>query len=108
MEGLEFDTGSDLLRDSSNALLEQVASSLKGQPDLTIVVQGHTDSVGEDAANKVLSERRAKAVIQRLVSLGMTSSQLRAEGAGETQPIASNDTPEGRQRNRRVLLMRDY
>ncbi|MGI9245355.1 MAG: OmpA family protein [Steroidobacteraceae bacterium] len=108
LEGIEFDTGSDVLRPSSDAVLQKAAAALKDRSDVVVIVQGHTDNVGDDAANKALSERRAKSVVARLTALGVAADRLRAEGIGEAQPIASNDTPEGRQRNRRVVLLRDY
>lgn len=108
LEGLEFDTGKDVIRPASDSILMAVAAALASKADLALLVQGHTDDVGDAAANLALSERRAKAVVTRLVALGLAPNRLRAEGLGETQPIASNGTPEGRQRNRRVLLLRDY
>lgn len=108
LEGIEFDTNSDVLRPAADSVLRQVATALKDKTDLTVLVQGHTDNVGNAAANQALSERRAKAVVARLVALGMPAAQLKAEGKGPSEPIASNETPEGRQRNRRVMLLRDY
>jgi OmpA-OmpF porin, OOP family len=106
LEGIEFDSGSDRLRPSSDSTLRQVAEALKAKPELKVEVEGHTDNVGADAANLALSERRAKAVSTRLVALGVPVGQLTSAGYGASRPIASNDTPEGRQRNRRVELVR--
>jgi OOP family OmpA-OmpF porin len=106
LEGLEFDTGSDKLRTSSDSLLATVATELKKAADLNVSIEGHTDNVGADAANLALSERRAKAVQAKLVALGVPAARLQAKGYGASQPIASNDTPDGRQRNRRVELVR--
>lgn len=108
LEGIEFDTNSDVLRPAADSVLRQVATALKDKADLVVLVQGHTDNVGNAAANQALSERRAKAVVARLVALGMPAAQLKAEGKGASEPIASNETAEGRQRNRRVMLLRDY
>lgn len=79
---------------------------MKAKPELKVEVEGHTDNVGADAANLALSERRAKAASARLVALGVPAGQLTSAGYGASRPIASNDTPEGRQRNRRVELVR--
>jgi outer membrane protein OmpA-like peptidoglycan-associated protein len=68
-------------------------------------VEGHTDSTGSDDYNQALSERRAAAVKVQIVSTGMADPEVRAAGLGETQPVASNDTPEGRTENRRVVIV---
>jgi outer membrane protein OmpA-like peptidoglycan-associated protein len=68
-------------------------------------VEGHTDSTGSDDYNQALSERRAAAVKVQIVSTGMAEPEVRAAGLGETQPVAGNDTPEGRQQNRRVVIV---
>jgi OOP family OmpA-OmpF porin len=68
-------------------------------------VEGHTDSTGSDTYNQVLSERRAAAVKVQIVGTGMAEPEVRAVGLGETQPVASNDTPEGRSENRRVVIV---
>ena len=106
LEGIEFDSGSDRLRPTSDSTLRQVAAVLVAKPDLRVEVEGHTDDQGEDAANLALSQRRAKAVLDRLVALGVPASRLSSAGYGASRPIASNETPAGRQRNRRVELVR--
>lgn len=68
-------------------------------------VEGHTDATGSDAYNQALSERRAAAVKVQIVNTGMAEPEVRALGLGETQPVASNDTPEGRSENRRVVIV---
>jgi OOP family OmpA-OmpF porin len=68
-------------------------------------VEGHTDSTGSDDYNQALSERRAAAVKVQIVGTGMADPEVRAAGLGETQPVSSNDTPEGRQENRRVVIV---
>jgi outer membrane protein OmpA-like peptidoglycan-associated protein len=70
------------------------------------VVEGHTDSTGADAYNQALSERRANSVLRYLVDAGVPASRLSAQGFGESQPVADNDTAEGRAQNRRVVLRR--
>ena len=77
-------------------------ANLKGS---TFIVAGHTDAVGSEAFNQDLSERRAESVRDYFVQQGIQSSAIEAHGFGKTDPIASNDTPEGRQQNRRVELV---
>ena len=102
---------SGVLFDFDKATLKaQYKEDLKGakevfdmNPDLEVVVEGHTDSVGSDAYNQGLSERRAKAVVKYLTdSVGVPADKLTAVGYGESRPVATNDTAEGRQKNRRV------
>jgi len=96
-----FDFDSNVVKPEAAIMLEQVADMLK-QDSRDVVVEGHTCSVGPEAYNLGLSERRAKAVRGFLVDQGVDSSRLTAKGAGETEPIADNTTDEGRERNRRV------
>ena len=84
--------------------LRQLATSLDKYPNSDILIVGHTDSVGTDAYNQDLSQRRALAASSYLQSLGVPASRLQTQGRGETEPIASNDTEDGRQRNRRVEI----
>ncbi|MFN0034992.1 MAG: OmpA family protein [Saprospiraceae bacterium] len=87
----------------SLAELERLAQLLAENPTLKIQINGHTDNVGDDAFNQNLSEARAKAVHDYLLSKSVSSERLRFKGFGETKPIVgSNDTPEGRTRNRRT------
>jgi outer membrane protein OmpA-like peptidoglycan-associated protein len=72
---------------------------------LTLQVEGHTDSVGTDDFNQRLSEQRAGSVREFLIGQGLNDSAITAEGFGKTEPVATNDTPEGRQRNRRVEIV---
>jgi len=89
--------------------LNQVADALKQQPaDTTFHVQGYTDSTGSDAENQKLSTKRAQAVAERLEQAGIASSRIRSEGRGEADPIASNDSEEGRAANRRVEIVVDH
>lgn len=106
LEGIEFDVNADRLRPSSDTALVAAAAVLKAKADLKVEVEGHTDNTGADAANQALSQRRAQAVVTRLVALGVPAGQLSAKGYGASRPIASNDTPAGKQRNRRVELVR--
>ena len=104
LEGVEFDVNKDSLRPESHRILDEVADSLKDWPDLRVEVQGHTDSTGSSAHNQALSNRRAASVKAYLVSRGISASRLEAKGFGEDRPIASNETTEGKQKNRRVEL----
>ena len=97
-----FETGKAELKPDAETSLVEVVDLLQSEPDKKIRIEGHTDSVGEAAANLKLSERRAKSVEAALVSLGVDSSRITLVGMGEDFPIASNDDAEGRSRNRRV------
>lgn len=85
-------------------VLNSVALVLNEYKNTTVDVIGHTDNVGSDAYNQQLSERRARSVAEYLASQGVMPARLLIAGRGESQPIASNDTPEGRAQNRRVTL----
>jgi len=97
-----FDTGKATLRAESYPELNRLAEAFKLYPNLVIEISGHTDNVGSEASNLGLSQRRAQSVVDYLVSIGVPRTHLIAKGYGESQPIATNDTPEGRQLNRRV------
>ena len=77
-------------------------SLLEDFPELRIKINGHTDSIGDDASNLQLSEARAKAVLEYLVQKGIAFERLRSEGFGETRPVADNESEEGRRLNRRT------
>jgi OmpA-OmpF porin, OOP family len=105
-QGILFDTGSDRIRPESTPTLKEIGEMLRQHADLRLRIEGHTDNVGQAAANQALSEQRAAAVRQHLVSsYGIDAGRLEAVGKGQTEPAASNDTPEGRQNNRRVVLV---
>ena len=87
------------------AVLDLAKTILKDSSYRSILVVGHTDSVGTDEYNQNLSEHRAEAVRDYLVQQGIAANSIGARGLGKTQPIASNETPEGRQQNRRVELV---
>jgi OmpA-OmpF porin, OOP family len=106
-QGIFFDTGSDRLRPESTPTLKEIGEMLKEHPDLRVCIEGHTDNVGQAATNQTLSEKRAEAVRKYLVqSFGIAPTRLEAMGFGQSKPAAANDTPEGRQQNRRVELVR--
>lgn len=103
---LSFETGSAQLAEGRYASLEDLAAYLRANPDRTVALVGHTDSVGSLEANIALSRRRAASVLERLVSEhGIPRRQLEAEGMGYLAPIASNLTEEGREANRRVEVI---
>jgi len=103
-DGVTFDVGSYTLRPEFRATLDKVAESLIQYPNSLVDVYGHTDSTGSDAFNQTLSENRARTVLNYLVSRGVPAARLRSQGFGETLPVASNDTAEGRAKNRRVEI----
>jgi OOP family OmpA-OmpF porin len=106
--GVRFKLNSDELTVQSEAILDSVAESLKARRDVTsVLVVGHTDSTGDAAYNLSLSERRAKSVMDYLVSQGVDSGILSSKGMGESAPVADNNTAEGRAKNRRVELKLD-
>lgn len=102
--GITFATDSSSIQPHFRPTLDKVADVLDRYNQTYVDVYGHTDSTGSDAYNQALSERRADAVASYLVSRGVESARLEALGYGETQPIASNDTVEGRSQNRRVEI----
>jgi OOP family OmpA-OmpF porin len=104
LRGVNFDTDRSTLKPESIAVLDSTAELLRQRQHSTVEVRGHTDSVGRDAYNQRLSERRAQAVVDYLVSKGIPANTLKAVGFGETRPIADNETPDGRAQNRRVAL----
>lgn len=105
LEGVNFDNDSARLRADATATLDQTAATLKEWGEVKIEVAGHTDSVSSDAYNEKLSQRRAEAVRAYLIGKGIAAERLSAKGYGESQPIADNDSAEGRAKNRRVELL---
>jgi len=99
-----FDFGRADLRAGVRDDLNSLAASLDSYPDHDAVIVGHTDNVGSDSFNQNLSEQRASAVSNYLSMNGISRARLRTVGMGETQPVASNATAEGRQQNRRVEI----
>ena len=104
--GIHFDVDKATIRPETEPLFDDIAQMLKNFPMWRLKIVGHTDSTGDAARNQLLSLQRANAVTLALVDRGIQASRLETEGAGQTQPVASNDTPEGRALNRRVALMR--
>lgn len=100
-----FDTGQATLKSGANGTLDRLATALREKSGRKVAIEGHTDNVGSDASNQGLSERRAQAVETALTQRGVASSQLTTLGKGENFPIATNDSVDGRQSNRRVELI---
>jgi outer membrane protein OmpA-like peptidoglycan-associated protein len=109
LRGVNFDYDKSNIKSEFAPILDEAAQTLKDNPDINVRISGHTDSIGSDEYNQRLSERRAQAVKQYLVSKGIASSRLSTEGRGEREPIAQNtkngrDNPDGRAMNRRAEL----
>jgi len=102
LQDVLFETGSARLRPAATERLRPLASYLGANPDVPVRIDGHTDSVGGDGANQLLSERRAEAVRQALSAMGVGDGEFIVAGHGETMPAASNANATGRQLNRRV------
>lgn len=105
LKNILFETNKAKLLPGYENTLEKVSEFLNEYPERDLVVEGHTDSTGEAAYNKTLSKQRAQAVEQALVEYGVDDSRISVKGMGEEAPIASNDTREGRQLNRRVDIV---
>ena len=104
LRGVNFGFDSAEIDGASAGVLDVAAEQLGSCPSVGVSVDGYTDSIGTDAYNQGLSERRANAVMGHLVDRGVSASRLTATGYGEGNPVASNDTAEGRALNRRVEL----
>lgn len=105
LSGVLFESGAADLKPGAAHRLEQLAEVLRENPDHVALVEGFTDSVGDENFNEELSERRAQAVRDALASLGVDPSRIQVQGYGEDYPVASNRTPAGRQQNRRVEIV---
>ena len=100
-----FDTARATLKPGADLVLDRLGSFLQGSPGTKIIVEGHTDSRGSDEYNQQLSHDRARSVLEGLESRGIGADRIQAVGRGKRYPTASNDTPEGRQQNRRVEIV---
>jgi len=100
-----FDTGKSTLKPGAMSAINRLATFLSQNPNTKVLVEGHTDSVGSDDYNIGLSERRARAVATEVQSRGIADSQIQTLGRGKDMPVATNDTPAGRQQNRRVEIV---
>ena len=105
LHGPQFDFNKATLKPEGKRLVDEAVKVMKDKPDLHVSVEGHTDSIGSVPYNQKLSERRANAVRDYLVSQGIDASRIATRGFGKSKPIASNDTAEGRAENRRVEIL---
>jgi len=100
--GLLFAFDSDSIQAAAGTNLRELASSLQKYPDSQLLIVGHTDNVGDDSYNQALSQRRSNSAATYLAAQGVARTRLAATGKGESEPVATNDTDAGRQKNRRV------
>ena len=102
LTGILFETGKDVIKASSYPILNNIVTIMKENPEYNLNIDGHTDAVGDDAMNLDLSQRRADAVKKFLTDKGVEANKMTAKGYGETIPVADNNTPAGKAKNRRV------
>ncbi len=105
LPGIFFDTGKSALKPGAKSTLDRIAKQLRSESNARIAVEGHTDNTGGTEKNLALSDKRAQAVRDHLVSAGIPADRITASGKGEAEPIATNKTAAGRQQNRRVELI---
>jgi len=105
LKGITFEFNKAVILPESKVVLGKVSASMKENPDVTVVISGHTDNVGDEEYNRDLSMQRAQAVKDWLVNDNIIASRMKVIGKGETEPTASNDTDEGRAENRRIEFM---
>ena len=103
-DNLEFETAKDIIKEESKPSLDELAEVLLKKPTWKLEIAGHTDNVGDDAKNMVLSKKRAESLKAYLVTKGVEATRLSTLYFGETKPIGDNNTPEGRKKNRRVEM----
>lgn len=101
---INFETGRSAIKSESQNIIDELHKMLTGNPTLKIVVEGHTDNVGNAASNKILSEQRATSVKTALVSKGISGDRIQTAGFGQDKPIADNTTDDGKAKNRRVEI----
>lgn len=104
LRSVHFDFDKSAIRADAKPVLDEAVQTLKDEGKISVVVAGHTDSMGSDQYNVKLSQRRAAAVREYLVRAGISAARIRTEAFGESQPVASNETDDGRAQNRRVEL----
>ncbi len=104
--GIRFDVGKASLRPESMGVLNEIYKMLSEHPDVNVSVEGHTDSDGDNDLNQKLSEDRAGTVMKQLISMGISADRLSSKGFGESMPVNTNATPEGKAENRRVEFVR--
>jgi len=104
--GITFDVGKSVIKPESMGEINRIVQLMNDNPELKFEVQGHTDNTGNAASNQTLSEARAKAIVDKLVELGISADRLSSVGKGQTSPIADNSTDEGKAKNRRVEFVK--
>jgi outer membrane protein OmpA-like peptidoglycan-associated protein len=104
--GIRFDVNKATIKPESMGVINEIVKLMKDHPEINFSVEGHTDSEGEAVFNQTLSERRAEAVVAEMVMLGIDKSRLTSKGFGESAPIDTNNTPEGKANNRRVEFVK--
>jgi len=105
LHGPQFDFNKATLKPAGKKMVDEAVTVMKDKPSMKVSVEGHTDSIGSDAYNLKLSERRAQAVRDYMVSQGIDAARISVKGWGKTKPIASNKTETGRAENRRVEII---
>lgn len=105
--GIRFDVNKSTIKPESMGVINSIYAMMKDHPELKLSVEGHTDSDGDDASNQGLSERRAQAVVDKLLSLGIQDGRLTSKGWGESKPVNPNSTSEGKAANRRVEFVKN-
>jgi outer membrane protein OmpA-like peptidoglycan-associated protein len=100
--GILFDVGKATIKPQSMGVINEIVKMLKQDAKVKLSIEGHTDSDGDDKLNMTLSQQRADAVKKAIVDQGIESARLTTKGLGETKPVDSNSTPEGKANNRRV------
>lgn len=108
LQGIQFETGKDVIRKPSFAILDQVAKIMNDNPAYKLNINGHTDNVGKPESNMSLSQKRADAVQKYLAGKGVDNSRMKATGFGDTKPVADNKTAKGRTENRRVEFVVEF
>jgi len=108
LTGIKFNSGASGFKNESYAIMDEVVSIMSQYPELSVKIQGHTDSQGGEDANMKLSSERALAVMNYIISKGVDGSRLSSSGFGELSPIADNNTAAGRAQNRRVQFIANY
>jgi outer membrane protein OmpA-like peptidoglycan-associated protein len=105
LEGTHFDFDKATLKPEAMSKLDEAVRIMNDHPGIRINVEGHTDSMGSDAYNQKLSDQRSASVVSYLLTKGIVADRMKATGFGESRPVASNDTADGRAQNRRVDLI---
>lgn len=104
--GITFDTGKSIIKPESMGEINRIVTLMTENPDLKFSVEGHTDNTGSATSNQALSESRSKAIVDKLVEMGISSDRLTSSGKGQNSPLADNSTDEGRAKNRRVEFVK--